>query len=128
LGKKAFEGKSQLSVASVILEKEPEPVSAVKPLTPGAVDRTIRKCLAKSAAERWQSASDLATQLNWVTQGSGTFAASEVGQRRKWERLGLLLLSAESLATRLERKHQWAVTTILPEENRPLRLYPVRSG
>ncbi|MDQ1405395.1 MAG: eukaryotic-like serine/threonine-protein kinase [Acidobacteriaceae bacterium] len=52
LGKKAFEGKSQLSVASVILEKEPEPVSAVKPLTPGAVDRTIRKCLAKSADER----------------------------------------------------------------------------
>jgi len=87
-GKKAFEGKSQLSVASAILEKEPEPVSAVKPLTPAAMDRTIRKCLAKSPDERWQSASDLATQLNWVTEGSGTFAAPEVGQRRKWERLG----------------------------------------
>jgi serine/threonine protein kinase len=33
-GKKAFEGKSQLSVASAILEKEPEAIRAVKPLTP----------------------------------------------------------------------------------------------
>src|SRR5271169_6717577 len=33
-GKKAFEGKSQLSVASAILEKEPEPISAAKPMTP----------------------------------------------------------------------------------------------
>jgi eukaryotic-like serine/threonine-protein kinase len=30
-GKRAFEGKSQLSVASAILEKEPEPISAAKP-------------------------------------------------------------------------------------------------
>src|ERR1700722_4985767 len=35
-GKRAFEGKTQLSVASAILEKEPEPLLAVKPLTPVA--------------------------------------------------------------------------------------------
>src|SRR5215468_7136425 len=33
-GQRAFEGKSQLSVASAILEKEPVPVSTLKPLTP----------------------------------------------------------------------------------------------
>src|SRR5215472_2119751 len=33
-GKRAFEGKSQLSVASAILEKEPTPISSVKPMTP----------------------------------------------------------------------------------------------
>src|SRR6202165_2417019 len=32
-GKRAFEGKSQLSVASAVLEKEPDPISAVQPLT-----------------------------------------------------------------------------------------------
>src|SRR5215831_608310 len=31
-GKKAFEGKSQLSVLSAILEKEPQPISSMKPL------------------------------------------------------------------------------------------------
>src|SRR5438309_5060873 len=44
-GQRAFEGKSQLSVASAILEKEPEPISALKPMTPPALDHTIRKCL-----------------------------------------------------------------------------------
>src|SRR5690348_3705925 len=43
-GKRAFEGKSQLSVASAILEKEPEPISTAKPITP-ALDRCIRRCL-----------------------------------------------------------------------------------
>jgi eukaryotic-like serine/threonine-protein kinase len=33
-GQKAFQGKSQLSVASAILEKEPAPISGLKPLTP----------------------------------------------------------------------------------------------
>lgn len=33
-GQRAFEGKSQLSVASAILEKEPAPITSVNPLTP----------------------------------------------------------------------------------------------
>src|ERR1700758_3181674 len=44
-GRRAFEGKSQLSVASAILEKEPAPISAVKPLAPPALEYSIRKCL-----------------------------------------------------------------------------------
>ena len=33
-GGRPFVGKSQISVASAILEKEPEPISAKQPLTP----------------------------------------------------------------------------------------------
>src|SRR5262249_48949046 len=33
-GKRAFEGKSQLSVASAILEKEPDAIAAIQPMTP----------------------------------------------------------------------------------------------
>src|SRR5215468_281750 len=69
-GKKAFEGKSQLSVASAILEKEPEPISAIKPMTPAVLDHAVKKCLAKAPDERWQSASDLASELKWVTESS----------------------------------------------------------
>src|SRR5215831_13116280 len=39
----------------------------------------------------------------------------------------LLLQSAKSLAARFERKHKRALTTILPEERRPDRLFPVGS-
>src|SRR6516162_1794311 len=46
-GRKAFEGKSQLSVASAILEKEPEPINRTKPMTPPGLEHAVRKCLAK---------------------------------------------------------------------------------
>jgi eukaryotic-like serine/threonine-protein kinase len=67
-GRKAFEGKSQLSVASAILEKEPAPINATKALTPPALERVVKKSLAKLPDERWQSASDLASELNWIAE------------------------------------------------------------
>jgi Tol biopolymer transport system component len=68
-GKRAFEGKTQLSVASAILEKEPAAICSVKPMTPPALDHAIRRCLAKDREERWQTARDLAFELKW-TMGS----------------------------------------------------------
>ena len=65
-GRRAFAGKSPLSVASAILEKEPEPTSAIAPLTPTSVDHVIRRCLAKDRDERWQTARDLASELEWL--------------------------------------------------------------
>src|SRR5262249_16978461 len=70
-GQRAFDGKSQLSVASAILEKEPEPITSTKPLASPALNHVVRKCLAKLPDERWQSASDLASELKWITE-SGT--------------------------------------------------------
>jgi eukaryotic-like serine/threonine-protein kinase len=67
-GQRAFQGKSQLSVASAILEKEPAPISGVKPLTPRALDHAINKCLSKLSDERWQSVSDLASELKWIAE------------------------------------------------------------
>ena len=65
-GQRAFQGKSQLSVASAILEKEPAPISSVKPLTPPSLDHAIRRCLAKDPEERWQTARDLALEVKWI--------------------------------------------------------------
>src|ERR1700690_875184 len=36
-GKRAFEGKTMVSVAAAILEKEPEPITTTQPLTPSAL-------------------------------------------------------------------------------------------
>ena len=76
-GQRAFQGKSQLSVASAILEKEPAPISSIKPLTPPAFDHAIRGCLAKDPEERWQTARDLALELKWV--GKAENAGQPVG-------------------------------------------------
>ena len=92
-GHRAYEGKSQLSVASAILEKEPVPISSIKPMTPPALDHTIKKSLAKLRDERWQSASDLASELKWIGEtGSQAGEAGRVSAgRRRWERASWLL-------------------------------------
>jgi serine/threonine protein kinase len=64
--RRAFEGKSQLSVFSAILEKDPEPIAASQPLSPPMLDRVICACLAKDPADRLQSAHDVAMDLRWV--------------------------------------------------------------
>src|SRR5208282_3366226 len=46
-GGRAFQGQSDFSVASAILVKDPDPISTLHPLTPPALERTIRVCLAK---------------------------------------------------------------------------------
>jgi Tol biopolymer transport system component len=67
-GNRAFEGKSHLTVASAILEKEPAPIKTTRPLTPPALERAVKKSLAKRPEERWQSAGDLASELKWAAE------------------------------------------------------------
>ncbi len=69
-GQRAFQGKSQLSVASAILEKEPASISTIKPMTPAAFERTVRVCLAKDSDQRWSSAHDVALQLQLVGEST----------------------------------------------------------
>ncbi len=66
-GKRAFQGKSHLSTASSILEKDPDPISTVQPLAPKALEHTVQTCLAKDPEERFQCAHDLKLQLMWLT-------------------------------------------------------------
>src|ERR1700738_4396412 len=68
-GKKACEGKSSASVMAKILETDPPPISSLQPMTPPALDRVVKRCLAKEPDERWQSANDLANELKWIAEG-----------------------------------------------------------
>jgi serine/threonine protein kinase len=74
-GKRAFEGKSQISVASAILEKDPEPISRVNPLASAAFDYLVASCLAKDREERFQTAHDVRLQLKGIAQSSQSAAA-----------------------------------------------------
>ena len=89
-GKRAFEGKSHLSVASAILEKEPTPICAVKPTTPLALDHVIRKCLAKVPEDRWQSSADIKHEISWISQTSTEASLVSLPQRSRPIRSRLL--------------------------------------
>jgi TolB-like protein/Tfp pilus assembly protein PilF len=77
-GRKAFEGQTQTSLISAILSCTPPPVSAFQPMTPPALDRLVRKCLAKDREKRWQTASDLSDELKWIARGGSESAGAPV--------------------------------------------------
>jgi len=67
-GRRPFEGKSQISVASAILEKDPAPIRQLQPLTPPAFERVVSTCLQKNPEERFQSARDIRLELQWIAE------------------------------------------------------------
>lgn len=90
-GKKAFEGKSQASLIAKILETDPAPLSVLQPMTPPALDRVVKKCLAKEAEKRWQDASDLCDELNWIAEGGPQTGMPTRGVTERFGRRALIV-------------------------------------
>jgi serine/threonine protein kinase len=65
-GRKAFAGKSQATLIAAIMTSEPASMVVDQPLVPPALDRIVRKCLAKDPEARWQTARDLHDELQWI--------------------------------------------------------------
>jgi serine/threonine protein kinase len=89
-GQRPFEGKSQISLASSILEKDPEPISAIKPSTPPAFEHVLTTCLQKNPEDRFQTAHDIKLELQWIAaeRSSPVAAASPHAPSNTRERLG----------------------------------------
>jgi eukaryotic-like serine/threonine-protein kinase len=90
-GKRPFEGKSQISVASSILEKDPDPISALKPQTPAAFEHVVTTCLQKNPEERFLAAHDIKLELQWIAkakpaaeQASATAASAPARSPMPW--------------------------------------------
>jgi len=75
-GRRAFDGKSQLSVLAAILDKEPEPIAALQPSAPPALDYVVKSCLQKNPEDRYQTAHDIKLQLKWIAEGKATSSTS----------------------------------------------------
>ncbi|MDQ5858569.1 MAG: protein kinase, partial [Acidobacteriota bacterium] len=74
-GRKAFSGKSRVSLISSILRDEPRPISQVTPASPPLLDRVVETCLAKDPDERWQSAADVKRELQWLAEAPRSTSA-----------------------------------------------------
>src|SRR5262249_25029076 len=81
-GKKAFTGHSQASLIAAILEHEPEPISAIQPMSPPAFGRLVKNCLAKDPDERIQTAHDVALELKGIAEGSQAGVPGPIAARR----------------------------------------------
>jgi serine/threonine protein kinase len=62
-GRRAFSRDSAPETLTAIIRAEPEPLSALAPLTPAPLRWVVERCLAKNAEDRYASTRDLARDL-----------------------------------------------------------------
>jgi len=120
-GRRAFSGKSHISVASAILEREPEPISTLRPSTPPVLDHAIRACLAKDPEDRWQSARDVLLELKWLSEPNSQPAVPTAAHRRSRERLAWLAASTLAVAAIIATVGWWRAVQTAPP-GLPMRL------
>ena len=138
-GRRAFEGKSQTSVIAAILEQEPPPISSLQPMSPPALDRVVKLCLAKDRDERIQSGHDVKLQLEWIREGgSQAGVPAPVDARRKtreqiaWAVTALVTIIAAALAynflARLRQPASAIVSQIAPPANASIAFMGYSAG
>jgi hypothetical protein len=71
-GKRAFHGETAADIMSAILKEEPPELSETVRNVPPGLERIVRHCLEKSPTQRFQSAGDLAFDLEALTDVSAT--------------------------------------------------------
>jgi len=126
-GKRPFDGKTQASVVASILASEPPPISSLQPLTPPALERLVKTCIAKDPDERFQTAHDLKLQLKWIAEGGSQAGvpAPVAHHRRNRERLAwasgvvlaLLVAAGFLLYQRTRPRALYQFTVMPPEKN-----------
>jgi serine/threonine protein kinase/Tol biopolymer transport system component len=121
-GQRAFQGTSQIKVASAILEDDPQPVRTVQPKVSSALDHVVSTCLAKNPDERWQSAADVKSELEWIrsTGDKAETPKEAASSRLRWLVAGCGLLLAFSWAylayLELQPKPVFRTSLLAPEK------------
>jgi Tol biopolymer transport system component len=69
-GKRAFRGESPADTMSAILKEEPEELSETGRNIPVPLERIVRHCIEKNPAQRFQSAGDVAFNLESLSDSS----------------------------------------------------------
>jgi Tol biopolymer transport system component len=100
-GEPPFGGSSKASLIVAILSAEPAPPITRQPLTPPLFDRIIRRCLAKTPDERWQTAADLAAELKYTLETLHDKASLEPAPSRRRTRSVVTIAAAVAIAAAL---------------------------
>jgi len=100
-GKTAFSGKNRTSLITAILASESPAMMSLQPLTPPALERVVKICLAKDPDTRWQSAQDLKLQLQWIMEGGSQagLPAPVAARRRSRETIAWAMVAMLTVAS-----------------------------
>ena len=85
-GNRAFKRDTTAETMTAILKEDPPELIESGRQIPPALDRIVRHCLEKTPEQRFQSARDLAFDLESITTltGTGTVSAAKVKEHRRW--------------------------------------------
>ena len=128
-GRKAFSGSSQASLISAIMKEDPPPVSTIQAMSPPALDRVVKTCLAKDPEDRWQSAHDVGNELKWIAEGSQAGVPAAVkAVRKNRERLAWVLAAAglalAAILVAVRARHPAAAASVIRADlSLPPRLF-----
>jgi eukaryotic-like serine/threonine-protein kinase len=93
-GRRAFQGDSAVETMNAILKEDPAPAGDQNVPLPPALDRIVLHCLEKNPEERFQSARDIAFDIEALSGISSQMAGKALTpERRRWLRpaaLGLI--------------------------------------
>jgi len=86
-GKRAFHGESSVEIMSAILKQDPTELSEANRKIPPGLERIVRHCLEKNPEERFQSARDVAFDLESLSSLSSGSAAIRPARVLRWNRM-----------------------------------------
>jgi len=113
LGKRAFRGKTTADTMSAILKDDPPELAETNRQIPPALERIVRHCLEKNPEERFQSAHDVAFDLESLSAVSGTTGVTPIksdgGVQLTLRRvvIGFVLLTTGIIAGVFASKKLW---------------------
>jgi len=94
-GQRAFKRNTNAETMTAILNEEPQELSSrIGVAIPPAIERIVRHCMEKQPRQRFQSARDIAFDLESVSAVSGTGAAPAVKTHARWIRPAMLATTA----------------------------------
>jgi Tol biopolymer transport system component len=99
-GQRAFKRNTSAETMTAILNEEPAEFALKTGAIAPALERIVRHCMEKQPSQRFQSAHDIAFDLESVSSISGTTTAPAAATQNKWLRpaLAALVLLAAGLA------------------------------
>lgn len=111
-GDTPFKGDSRASLTAAILTHAPPPITSLVSAASPGLNRIVEQCLKKNPEERWQSARDLATALEWSAEsggGEGTAATATAVKKRRLPAMAIAMVAtaAATAAVTLWARGGW---------------------